>query len=135
VLTNLLTPEEAASIDIVSNDADVFPDGRWAIKYRHPSSGYGHDKSQAILPYRRLPNPPLIFFFGDGVSDLSAARHADILFVKDKGDGENDLAAFCEREKIPHVMFKDFGAALKVVKDVVEGKKTKEEVLSMGRAE
>ena len=31
-------------------------------------SGFGHDKSQAILPYRALPNPPLIFFFGDGVS-------------------------------------------------------------------
>ena len=32
------------------------------------SSGFGHDKSQAILPYRNLPNPPTLFFFGDGVS-------------------------------------------------------------------
>jgi hypothetical protein len=31
-------------------------------------SGYGHDKSQAILPYRKLTNRPLLFFFGDGVS-------------------------------------------------------------------
>ena len=31
-------------------------------------SGYGHDKSQAILQYRNLPDPPTIFFFGDGVS-------------------------------------------------------------------
>lgn len=31
-------------------------------------SGFGHDKSQAILPYRGLPNPPTLFFFGDGVS-------------------------------------------------------------------
>lgn len=35
------------------------------------NSGFGHDKSQAILPYRRLPNPPTIFFFGDGVSGQS----------------------------------------------------------------
>jgi 2-hydroxy-3-keto-5-methylthiopentenyl-1-phosphate phosphatase len=40
-------------------------------------SGFGHDKSWAILPYRDLPEPPTLFFFGDGVSDLSAAKHAD----------------------------------------------------------
>ena len=33
-------------------------------------SGYGHDKSQAILPYKKLANPPLLFFFGDGVSGV-----------------------------------------------------------------
>lgn len=31
-------------------------------------SGFGHDKSQAILPYRQLAKPPTLFFFGDGVS-------------------------------------------------------------------
>ena len=31
-------------------------------------SGFGHDKSRAILPYKELPSPPLLFFFGDGVS-------------------------------------------------------------------
>ena len=35
-----------------------------------PCSGYGHDKSRAILPYRDLPNPPTLFFFGDGVSGM-----------------------------------------------------------------
>ena len=39
-----------------------------ATEREHSHSGFGHDKSQAILPYRALPNPPLIFFFGDGVS-------------------------------------------------------------------
>ena len=37
-------------------------------------SGFGHDKSQAILPYRQLENPPTIFFFGDGVSGECSAR-------------------------------------------------------------
>ena len=31
-------------------------------------SNFGHDKSQAILQYRRLASPPTLFFFGDGVS-------------------------------------------------------------------
>lgn len=31
-------------------------------------SGFGHDKSQAILQYSRLERPPTLFFFGDGVS-------------------------------------------------------------------
>lgn len=113
-------------------------------------SGYGHDKSQAILPYRALPDPPTIFFFGDGVSgpchlslrllpahsatDMSAARHADVLFVKQKEDGENDLALYCKREEIPHILFDNFGRALEVVRSVVEGKKTVQEVLAAGKA-
>ena len=56
----------------MANDAVVQPDGKWEIMYRHPTSGFGHDKSQAILPYRALPNPPTIFFFGDGVSGTSS---------------------------------------------------------------
>ena len=63
VLSNLLGEHEQ-EIAIISNDADVKPDGTWQIKYRHPTSGFGHDKSQAILPYRRLDDPPFLFFFG-----------------------------------------------------------------------
>src|SRR6266404_4040348 len=52
------------------------PPGRYPISlisffshlYLYLRSGYGHDKSQAILPYRHLPDPPLLFFLGDGVS-------------------------------------------------------------------
>ncbi|KAH9946893.1 HAD-like domain-containing protein [Amylocystis lapponica] len=134
VLSNLIGDEQAKEIEVVSNDVTVHPDGKWEIQYRHPTSGYGHDKSQAILPYRALADPPLVFFFGDGVSDMSAARHADVLFVKQKGDGENDLAAYCRSEGIPHILFEDFGAALGVVRSVVEGKKTAKEVLAAGRA-
>lgn len=68
VLSKLIGDEEAAKIEIIANDVEVREDGSWEIKYRHPSSGFGHDKSQAILPYRALPNPPTTFFFGDGVS-------------------------------------------------------------------
>ncbi|TFY74016.1 hypothetical protein EWM64_g9996 [Hericium alpestre] len=149
VLSNLLA-DEAAGIEIISNAADVKADDSWSIKYRHPSSHFGHDKSQAILPYNRLPNPPTLFFFGDGVSgasppihtsiaadvitDMSAARHADVLFVKTKDGPDNDLHKYCQREGIPHILFRDFSQAVPVVQDVVEGRKTKEEVLAAGKA-
>ncbi|KAL1948675.1 hypothetical protein VTO73DRAFT_10481 [Trametes versicolor] len=134
VLSNLIGEENAKEIEIVSNEVDVQPDGKWEIKYRHPTSGFGHDKSQAILPYRDLPNPPTVFFFGDGVSDMSAARHANVLYVKQKEGGDNDLAAYCRRESIPHILFEDFGHALRSVSAIVEGKKSAQDALAEGRA-
>jgi len=134
ILSKHIGDEEAKEIEIISNDVEIKSDGKWQIKYRHPSSGYGHDKSRAILPYRELPNPPTLFFFGDGVSDISAAKHADVLFVKQKGDGENDLATYCTRQGIRHVLFTDFAKALPVVQSVVKGEKSVDEVLSIGRA-
>ncbi|KXN84910.1 Pdp3-interacting factor 1 [Leucoagaricus sp. SymC.cos] len=129
VLSNLLG-KEANEIEIIANDVTVEPNGQWEIKYRHPSSDFGHDKSQAILHYRNLPQPPTLFFFGDGVSDISAAKHADLLFVKSKPGGDNDLASYCKREGIKHVLFEDFKEALGVVKDVVDGKQTISDIVS-----
>jgi 2-hydroxy-3-keto-5-methylthiopentenyl-1-phosphate phosphatase len=136
VLSNLVGDEDAARIDIISNDVRLNEDGTWHIVYRHPErwgshssglvwrdfSGFGHDKSQAILPYRDLPHRPTLFFFGDGVSDMSAARHADVLFVKnDKPVGENDLAAYCEKEGIGHILFRHVGKRTLRVADLVAG--------------
>jgi 2-hydroxy-3-keto-5-methylthiopentenyl-1-phosphate phosphatase len=59
---------------------------------------------------------------------MSAAKHADILFVKTKAD-ENDLATYCKREGIKHITFQDFGEVLPIVERVVKGEKTVEEVL------
>lgn len=132
VLTNLLPAEDANSIDIIANDVLYTDEGKkgdkWEIIYRHPESHFGHDKSKAILPYRDLEDPPTLFFCGDGVSgkpafpvtmsevrqkadsvptDLSAARHADVLFTKEMANGDSDLLAYCKREKINHVPFTD----------------------------
>ena len=72
VLETLLPAEDAGSIDIISNDVKFTdPAGKgetWEIVYRHPDSGFGHDKSKAILPYRDLAHKPTLFFCGDGVS-------------------------------------------------------------------
>lgn len=62
--------------------------------------------------------------------DISAAKHADLLFVKTKEDGENDLSVYCEREGIKHHLIRTFGEALPVVQDIVEGRKTIQDVLS-----
>lgn len=43
---------------------------------------HGHDKSIEIRKYSSLPNRPTMFYAGDGVSDLSAAKETDLLFAK-----------------------------------------------------
>ena len=110
ILANLIGEKDASEIDIIANNVrftDPAGSGEtWEIEYRHPENGYGHDKSLSILPYRDLPKPPLLFFAGDGVSDMSAARHADVLFVKDQED--NDLKRFCDNNKIGYHLFKDW---------------------------
>ncbi|KIJ56217.1 hypothetical protein M422DRAFT_23550 [Sphaerobolus stellatus SS14] len=134
VLENSVGEDNAKQFEIISSDMKVHPNGTWEIQYRHPSSGYGHDKSQAILPYRNLPDPPLLFFFGDGVSDMSAAQHADVLFVKRPPGEESNLAAYCRREGIPHILFDNFQQVLPIVEAIVKGELTKEEVLRKGKA-
>lgn len=62
--------------------------------------------------------------------DISAARHADLLFVKSKPGGDNDLAAYCKREGIKHVLFEDFKDVLPVVQSITEGKKTIPDIIA-----
>ena len=66
--------------------------------------------------------------------DMSAAKHADVLFVKQKDDGENDLAAYCTKLGIRHILFTDFSKALPIVQSVVKGDKSVDGVLSVGTA-
>lgn len=111
VLSTLLPGPDAEEIDIIANDVKFTdPEGKgntWEIVFRHPTSGFGHDKSQAILPYRDLAHKPTLFFCGDGVSDLSAAKHADLLFAKTMESGHSDLQTYCEKQGIRHVPFVD----------------------------
>lgn len=67
-------------------------------------------------------------------TDMSAAKHAHVLFVKEKPGNENDLATYCNNEGIKHILFSDFSKALPVVQSVVIGTKTIEEVLAIGTA-
>jgi 2-hydroxy-3-keto-5-methylthiopentenyl-1-phosphate phosphatase len=62
-------------------------------------------------------------------TDISAAKHADLLFVKTEADGENDLAVYCKREKIKHIVFDEFSKVLPVVDSIVKGTKTIQELV------
>lgn len=74
---------------------------------------------KAIIEAREKEKEDTIFIFcGDGISDISAARHADILFAR-KG---RDLETYCKRENIPFISFDTFAEIEQVVRDLVCGK-------------
>jgi len=122
VLAHHLGPG-AERIQIISNHVrirDGFESlnepGGWEIEY-HDDSGFGHDKSLAIRPYAALPEAdrPTMFYAGDGVSDLSAARETNLLFAK-KG---KDLITYCVREDVPFTVFEDWQDIERGVRDIV----------------
>ncbi|KAI9313642.1 HAD-like domain-containing protein [Dichotomocladium elegans] len=116
IMTNFLG-DKAKDIQIISNNAQV--EGRnWKIQYRDDSE-YGNDKSRTILAAREAASPDTIFVFcGDGVSDISAAKHADVLFAR-KG---KDLDTYCKMHKIPFIAFDTFDEVHTVVKKLADGK-------------
>jgi len=124
ILKNLVGPDHD-KLDIISNEAVARPGksleekGGWTIKF-HDDSDFGHDKSLTLRPYAQLPanQRPTLFYAGDGVSDLSAARETDLLFAK-KG---HDLISFCAKEDVPFTVFSDWSDILSKVQEIVAGK-------------
>ena len=104
LLVHLLGPE-ANDIEIVCNEVVDRPgmtkeqEGGWNIQF-HDDSDFGHDKSLTIRPYSKYisqhpeEGKPILFYAGDGVSDLSAARETDLLFAK-KGHGTYFIESYC----------------------------------------
>jgi 2,3-diketo-5-methylthio-1-phosphopentane phosphatase len=159
LLGHLLGEEAASELQIVSNDVKARPgkhineERGWEIVF-HDDSGFGHDKSLEIRKYSSLPQGqrPYLFYAGDGVSDLSAAKETDLMFVK-AGRGESvymtagrssplrrieadsaaDLVVYCEKENVPHTTFTSFSDILSDVKNVVSGKVSLQETAG-GRA-
>ncbi|KAJ9077108.1 hypothetical protein DSO57_1019843 [Entomophthora muscae] len=86
---------------------------KWEFSF-HDESEYGHNKGVTMKQiqdeYAAANNgaKPYTVFCGDGVSDLSAARHADLLFVR-RGRG---LEGYCQTHKIPFTGFDDFQVIL-----------------------
>ncbi|PNY23550.1 phosphatase, partial [Tolypocladium capitatum] len=120
LLDRLLGP--AWDIQIVSNDVRpregkaIDDEGGWRIEFRDDSI-HGHDKSIEIRKYSSLPNRPTMFYAGDGVSDLSAAKETDLLFAK----ADKDLVTYCEKEKVPFVTFRDWTSITQTCKDIAAG--------------
>lgn len=119
LLVKLLGDKAASNIEIISNDVKINDDGSWDIVYRD-ESGFGHDKSRCIKPYHAAENRPTLFYCGDGVSDLSAAKETDLLFAKEG----RDLITYCIREKIPYTTFSSFKDIHNKVEAIVKGTET-----------
>ena len=121
LLDHLVGPE-SSKIQIVSNDVKPKPGKSinephgWDLVF-HDDSDFGHDKSLTLRPYAQLPSEqrPTMFYAGDGVSDLSAAKETDLLFAK-KGE---DLVTYCARQDIPFTAFVDWKSITETVKDIV----------------
>lgn len=127
LLKKLVGPE-SDKIQVLANypaareGKTINDEGGWEIKFRNPESGFGHDKSIELRKYSSLPADvrPTMFYAGDGVSDLSAARETDLLFAK-KG---HDLITYCVNENVPFTVFRDWNDIHAKCKEIVEGKTT-----------
>lgn len=108
LLTKLVGKEAIENIEILANDLEVKPDNSWDVVFRDDSS-FGHDKSKSIREYLaekkyNSSNVPLMFYSGDGVSDISAAKETNLLLAKHG----KDLIIYCKRDGIPYTEFNDF---------------------------
>jgi 2-hydroxy-3-keto-5-methylthiopentenyl-1-phosphate phosphatase len=98
-------------MNIVANNLEDAPGGTpWKPVWLHDTDT-GHDKAQSVNEARMqaqlecLPGEiPLIVFIGDGVSDLAAAREADVLFAR-RG---LRLEEHCKEHNIPYIPFDTF---------------------------
>jgi 2,3-diketo-5-methylthio-1-phosphopentane phosphatase len=131
--------DEAEDLEIISNSVAVREghkslnvEGGWEMTF-HDDSSFGHDKSIELRKYSSLPEGvrPTMFYAGDGVSDLSAAKETDLLFAK-KGQ---DLIKYCIAEKIPFTEFEDWTSITATVKDIVAGKVDVKTVAKLGAEE
>lgn len=124
VLDTFLGEEQSAHIDIVANDADINQDGSdWKVVWRHDTE-LGHDKALSIQEARADAEAelagddgtvPLIVFIGDGVSDLPAARQADVLFAR-RG---LRLEEYCVENEISYVPFDTFADVRRELESVM----------------
>ncbi|OCK79384.1 2,3-diketo-5-methylthio-1-phosphopentane phosphatase [Lepidopterella palustris CBS 459.81] len=127
VLDHFLGEEASSNIEIVANDATISSDGsEWKPVWLHDTE-LGHDKAQSINDYREGAKfesddgtIPMIVFIGDGVSDLPAAREADVLFAR-RG---LRLEEYCIEHKLPYIPFDTFA---EIQREVIEIAKVDEE--------
>lgn len=118
LLAELVGPDAMENIEILANDVKIEADGLWDIVFRDDSD-FGHDKSKSIRDYLAQhnvdKNSDLLFYAGDGVSDISAAKETDLLIAKEG----KDLIIYSKREGIPYTTFRDYSDILRKVEAIV----------------
>ncbi|KAJ2955353.1 hypothetical protein NQZ79_g8630 [Umbelopsis isabellina] len=108
--------DRAKEIEIISNGGGV-KGRKWSIEWRDDTP-FGHDKSLTLKKAReQAPDDAIFVFCGDGVSDISAAQHADILFARHG----RDLEVYCQRENVPFRGFDTFEEVQDVVSKLANG--------------
>ncbi|KAF9882677.1 hypothetical protein FE257_005651 [Aspergillus nanangensis] len=123
VLDIFLGHQQSAQIQIVANEVEIQPDGsQWKPIWRHETE-LGHDKALSMKEARAQVEEmaldeevPLIVFIGDGVSDLPAAREADVLFAR-KG---LRLEEYCIENKISYIGFDSFADVKREVQAIMK---------------
>lgn len=111
VLDHFIGTEASAYTEIIANEAEIKSDGsEWKPVWRHDTE-LGHDKKQSINEAREDAElhcdngtVPLIVFIGDGVSDLPAAREADVLFAR----RDLKLEQYCIENHLPYIPYDTF---------------------------
>jgi len=130
VLDHFLGEEASSGIDIIANDAVINDEGtNWQVVWRHDTP-HGHDKALSINEYKEAAKIeaedgqiPMVVMIGDGVSDLPAARSADLLFAR-RGLA---LEEYCIEHKIAYIPYDTFGDIQKEIIKIakVDDEKTK----------
>jgi 2-hydroxy-3-keto-5-methylthiopentenyl-1-phosphate phosphatase len=128
VLDHTLGPAASSTIPIIANDAVInTPGSEWVPVWLHADSKLGHDKAlsvqtaraEAAQEYADQGSVPLIVFIGDGVSDLPAAREADVLFAR-RGLALEDYCVENKIAYIPYDSFADIQTELEKIKKADE---------------
>lgn len=110
---NIVSVLEANNIyvnkdNIYSNDV-IFEDGRILIKYpyEYNSIFYGISKGSIVDKYKEKGYE--VIFIGDGIADIEASKHADILFAK----VGRSLEKHCILNNIKFTAYRDFSDIIK----------------------
>lgn len=98
IIELLLEPFGLDHVKLLANPLEIV-DQRWTLRFLDDTP-WGHDKATALVQARSAGYATV--FLGDGLSDLRAANHADLIFARGK------LANLCQQKQLPFFPLHDF---------------------------
>lgn len=98
VIERLLAPFALDHVHLLANPLEII-DHRWTLRFLDDTP-WGHDKAAALVQARSKGFATA--FLGDGLSDLRAANHADLVFARSR------LANLCRQKQLPFFPLEGF---------------------------